>query len=108
MSDIRRAPMTGASVKQFAVSYCPTCGDFLFNGRHGGNVERWCRELCETKTFETKTPNAETKTSLPQSETKTPETKTRNRGGRPRRKTIAPWEAASISRATWYRQQKMK
>jgi hypothetical protein len=93
-----------------AVSHCSICGDFLFNGRHRGNVERWCRELSETKTsgkvcetktcVETKTPG-ETKTL----ETKTGrETKTRNKGGRPRRQTIPPWEVAGMSRATWYRQ----
>jgi hypothetical protein len=113
-----------------AVSYCPSCGDFLFNGRHQGNVERWCRELSETKTqgdclrdasallaprlretktllpqSETKTSSGECETKTPPSETKTPETKTRNRGGRPRRLTIPPWDAAGMSRATWYRRQ---
>jgi hypothetical protein len=31
-----------------AMTYCHVCGDFLFNGLHRGNVERWCRELSET------------------------------------------------------------
>jgi hypothetical protein len=41
----------------YAVSHCPNCGDFLFNGRHEGNVERWCRELSETKNPECETEN---------------------------------------------------
>lgn len=110
-----------------AVSCCPTCGDFLFNGRHQGNVERWCCALsetetgCETKTLETKTPCcAETETPVEAcetktggetktpGETKTREMKTRNKGGRPRRQTIPPWEAAGMSRATWYRQRQQR
>jgi hypothetical protein len=96
-----------------AVSYCATCGDFLFNGRHQGNVERWCRGLSETKTPETE---IRIETEIPR-ETKirgetenqalaasVNETKIRKRG-RPRRETITPWAAAGMSRATWYRRQ---
>jgi hypothetical protein len=24
------------------ITLCPHCGDFLFNGQHKGNVQRWC------------------------------------------------------------------
>ncbi len=52
--------------------------------------------------------NAQTKPRPAVAETKTSETKTagemKNRKrGRPRRKTVAPWTAAGVSRATWYR-----
>jgi hypothetical protein len=26
------------------ITVCEHCGDFLFGGRHKGNVEWWCRE----------------------------------------------------------------
>jgi hypothetical protein len=38
-----------AAEKGITVTYCPVCGDFLFNGQHRGNVEGWCRELREKK-----------------------------------------------------------
>jgi hypothetical protein len=107
---------------KICVEYCQTCGDYLFNGRHRGNVERWCLELRETKTPETEIPLPQGETNIQASGTETvirPETnirreteiqpkadETKNRRGRPRRKTVAPWVAAGISRASWYRQKK--
>lgn len=40
-------------------------------------------------------------------ETKPRETKP-NRGGRPRKHTVKPWEAEGVSKATWHRRQKAK
>ena len=81
------------------ITYCPTCGDYLFNGQHQGNVERWCHELNETK--------IQDETEVPASASSVTETKIRKRG-RPRRETITPWAAAGMSRATWYRRREVK
>jgi hypothetical protein len=32
----------GWSESVVTIALCPHCGDYLFNGRHKGNVERWC------------------------------------------------------------------
>jgi uncharacterized Zn finger protein (UPF0148 family) len=84
------------------VSYCSNCGDFLFDGRHRGNVERWCRELRETISAQPEKPA-----------TSPIETISKTRRGRPRkgdsRETISaakPWKPAGMSRATWYRQKR--
>jgi hypothetical protein len=86
-----------------AMTYCHVCGDFLFNGLHRGNVERWCRELSETISARP----VETIFASPISETISV------RRGRPRKgatsETITaarPWAAAGLSRATWYRRMK--
>ena len=34
------------------VSYCPSCGDYLFNGLHRGRIETWCCAVRETKNNE--------------------------------------------------------
>jgi hypothetical protein len=70
-----------------AVSYCPDCGDWLFNDEHRGQVELWCRETKNQKSLE----NRELEFS------------SHRKRGRPPRKAVAPWEAAGISRASWYR-----
>jgi hypothetical protein len=100
------------------VSYCNICGDFLFNGRHGGQVEIRCRAIRDPVADETI--NAaltnETINSVPVAETiiqpPTHETITVRRG-RPRTGTATetitatkPWTAAGMSRATWYRRMK--
>jgi hypothetical protein len=79
------------------VTHCARCGDYLFNGHHHGNVERWCRKLRETISTEPAR-----------------ETISRPRRGRPRkgdsRETISrakPWATAGISRASWYRRRKI-
>jgi len=100
------------------VSCCDLCGDFLFDGKHRGQVEVWCRAIRDPVTRETVTAAASDETIIPmpadETITVSPTAETISvRRGRPRAgrasETITaakPWAAAGLSRATWYRRMK--